>query len=128
MGNALPKKSLGTMLDLISDPPEEDLYQQFKDRLYETHQLTDFQHVEKLHQMDSLGGRKPSKLLHEMAELCPTVHEDSLFFLLLFLQYLPKELQIVLGDVEDHEDVGAMANKADKLWLLHSHHQHGLVA
>jgi hypothetical protein len=84
--------------------------------------------VEKLHQLDSLGGRKPSELLHEMAELCPTGHEDSPFFLFLFMQRLPKELRIVLGEVDDHEDIRAMAAKADKLWSLHNHQQHGVVA
>jgi len=126
--NALPKESLRTVLDLITDPPEDDPYQQLKDRLCQSHQLTEFQRVEKLHQLDSLGGRKPSELLHEMAELCPTGHEDSPFFLFLFMQRLPKELRIVLGEVDDHEDVRAMAAKADKLWSLHNHQQHGVVA
>ncbi len=54
--NALPKESLRTVLDLITDPPEDLPY---TDRLTSSHQLTDFQHVEKLHTMDSLGGRKP---------------------------------------------------------------------
>jgi hypothetical protein len=81
--NALPKESLRTVLDLITDPPEDDPYQQLKDRLCQSHQLTEFHRVEKLHQLDSLGGRKPSELLHEMAELYPTGHKDSpfLFFL-----------------------------------------------
>jgi hypothetical protein len=43
-----------------------------------------------------------------MAELCPTGHEDSPFFLFLFMQRLPKELRIVLGKVDDH-DIRAMA-------------------
>ncbi len=89
--NALPKESLRTVLDLITDPPEDNPYQQLKDRLCQSHQLTEFQGVEKLHQLDSLGGRKPSELLHEMAELCPTGLEDSPFFLFLFMQRLPKE-------------------------------------
>ena len=57
---ALPKESLRTVLDLITDPPEDNPYQQLKDRLCQSHQLTEFQRVEKLHQLDSLGGRKPS--------------------------------------------------------------------
>jgi hypothetical protein len=32
--NALPKESLRTVLDLITDPPEDDPYQQLKDRRY----------------------------------------------------------------------------------------------
>jgi hypothetical protein len=60
-----------------------------------------------------------------MTELRPTGSEESPFFL--FLQRLPKELRIVLGDVEDHEDVRAMANKMDNLWCLQNYQQHGLV-
>jgi hypothetical protein len=63
-----------------------------------------------------------------MAELCPTGHEDCLFFLFLFMQRLPKELRIVLGEVDDHQDVQAIAIKADKLWYPHNHQQHGVVA
>jgi hypothetical protein len=63
-----------------------------------------------------------------MAELCPTGHEDSPFFLFLFMQRLPKELRVILGKVDDHEDVRAMANKADKLWSLHNYQHQGLVA
>jgi hypothetical protein len=56
-----------------------------------------------------------------MTELCPTGYEESPFFLFLFLQCLPKELWIVLGDVQ------ATATQADKLWSLHNHQQHGFV-
>jgi hypothetical protein len=116
------------VLDLITDPPKDDPYQQLKDRLCTTHQLTDFKRLEKLHQMDALGGRRPSDLLHEMTELCPTGYEESPFFLFLFLQRLPNELRIVLGEADNHEDVQATAAKADKLWSLHNHQQHGMVA
>jgi hypothetical protein len=30
--------------------------------------------------------------------------------------------------VDDHEDIRAMAAKADKLWSLHNHQEHGVVA
>ena len=125
--NALPKESLRTVLDLITEPPEENPYDQLKERLCSAHQLTDFQRVEKMFQMDSLGGRKPSELLHEMMELCPTGHEDSPFFLFLFLQRLPKELRIMLAD-DNEEDLRTVALRADKLWSLHNHQQHGYVA
>ena len=126
--NALPKESLRTVLDLITDPPEDDPYDPLKDRLCDTHQLTDFQRVEKLSMMDALGGRKPSELLHEMLELCPTGHEESPFFLFMFMQRLPKELRIVLGDQDEAVELRSLALKADKLWSLHNHQQHGMVA
>ena len=64
--NALPKECLRTVLDLVTNPPEEDAYEAIKERL---------QRVEKIHAMEALGGRKPSELLHEMLELCPIGHK-----------------------------------------------------
>ncbi len=66
-------------------------------------------------------------MLHEMLELCPTGHEASLFFLFLFLQRLPSFLRIMLGE-DGYEDIRAVALKADKLWAIHAHFQHGTVA
>jgi hypothetical protein len=48
------------MLDHITDLPEDSPCKQQKNWLCVAHQLTKFQRVEKLHPMDSLGGRKPS--------------------------------------------------------------------
>jgi hypothetical protein len=125
--NALPKECLRTVLDLVTNPPEEDAFEAIKERLSEHHNLTEFQHVEKIHAMEVLGGRKPSELLHEMLELCPTGHEASSFFLFLFLQCLPSFLRIMLRE-DDYEDIRAVAVKADKLWAIHTHQQHGTVA
>jgi hypothetical protein len=122
--NSLPRESLRTVLDLVTHPPEEAPHTALKERLCAAHQLTDFQCVEKLFQMVSLGGCKPSDLLSEMLELCPTGHEVSPFFL--FLQRLPKELRIMLGE-DDHLDLRATAAKADKLWAVHAHQQLGTV-
>jgi hypothetical protein len=118
--NSLPRESLRTVLDLVKHLPGEAPYTALKERLCVAHQLTDFQRVEKLFQMDSLGGRKPSDLLSEMLELCLTGQETSPFFLFLFLQRLPKELRIMLGE-DDHLDLHATAAKADKLWAVHAH-------
>jgi hypothetical protein len=77
--------------------------------------------------MGSLGGRKPSDLLYKMMEVCPTVCETSTFFAFLFLQHLPKELRIMLGE-DDVDDLLAISLNADKLWSIHNHQQHGVVA
>jgi hypothetical protein len=59
--------------------------------------------------------------------LCPVGHEASPFFLFLVLQRLPSFLRIMLGE-DDYEDIRAVAVKADKLWAIHAHQQHGTVA
>jgi hypothetical protein len=89
--------------------------------------MTNFQKIKKLHQLDNLGARKPSELLAQMLELCPRGQEANEFFLFLFLQRLPKELRIMLGDDPGH-DARALAAKADKLWAYHSHQQPNAVA
>jgi hypothetical protein len=68
--------------------------------------------------MEPLGGRKPSELLASMLELCLQGHETSIFFTHLFLERLPAELRITLGE-DDHQNVQALAKKADALWFLH---------
>jgi hypothetical protein len=50
--NALAKESLCTVLDLITNPLEDDPYKQLKERLCGSHQRTDCQQEGKLHQMD----------------------------------------------------------------------------
>jgi hypothetical protein len=79
----------------------------------------DYQKNAALHKMVPLGGRKPSELLASMLELCPRGHESSIFFTHLFLERLPAELRITLGE-DDHQNMRALAKKADTLWSLHS--------
>ncbi len=105
------------VLDLITDPPEDLPYKEIKDS--SSHQLTDFQRVEKLHTMVSLGGRKPSDFLHKMMEVCPTGHEMSPFLVFLFLQHLPKELMIFWPSVSMRTSSGLYTIFSSLvLWLL----------
>jgi hypothetical protein len=62
-----------------------------------------------------------------MLELCPRGEERSPFFIFLFLQRLPKELCVLLGDeaLEEPRDIGELA---DKKWALHSHQHGGTIA
>ncbi len=69
--------------------------------------------------MKPLGGRKTSELLASILELCPRGHETSIFFTDLFLERLPAELRITLGE-DNHQNVRGLAKKADALWSLHS--------
>ena len=60
---ALSKESIGRVLDLIEVPPLFTPYSLLKARLLEAHQLTDYQKVDQLLKMESLGARRPSELL-----------------------------------------------------------------
>ena len=58
----------------------------------------DYQWIDQLLSMDSMGTRKPSELLTHILELCPTGKETSKFFTFHFLHPLPQVLHIMLGD------------------------------
>ena len=123
---ALSKESIRLVTNIIEDPPENP-YTTLKAVLLKSHQLTDFQRVEKLHQLEPLGGRKPSELLAIMLEICPRGQDTSLFFQYLFLQCLPRELRIMLAE-DDHADLRKTAEKADNLWAIHTKQSHDVVA
>jgi hypothetical protein len=116
--SALTKEAVSLVLDVVEHPPERFPSTALKQSLLDSHQLTDYQKIAALHKMEPLGGRKPSELLASMLELCPRGHETSIFFTHLFLERLPAELRITLGE-DDHQNVRALAKKADTLWSLH---------
>jgi hypothetical protein len=124
--SSLSKESVSQVIDIVEQPPAVQPYTVLKNRLLQAHQLTDYQRIELLLKLEPLGGRKPSELLSTMLELCPRGHETSIFFTHLFLQRLPAELRILLGE-DDHQDCRALADKADKLWALHGN-KTGLLA
>jgi hypothetical protein len=123
----LPRASLRQVLDVVENPHATTPYTALKSRLMSAHELTKFQRIDALFKVEPLGARKPSDLLAQMLELCPRGEEKSPFFIFLFLQRLPKELRVLLGDeaLEEPRDIGELA---DKKWALHSHQHSSTVA
>ena len=64
--------------------------------------------------MEPLGSRKPSELLADMWELCPANQHENIFFAMLFLQRLPRDIRELLTH-KDHGDLRRLAAKADQL-------------
>jgi hypothetical protein len=122
----LPRDSIRQVLDILENPDATTPYTTLKQRLLDSHELTDFQRMELLHCMEPLGARKPSELLSQMLEACPRGQENNMFFLFLFLQRLSKELRVLFAE-DDLKNPRDLAAKADKHWALLSH-QHGTVA
>ena len=125
--SSLSQDSLRLVMDVITSPPEDEPYTAIKTRLLSSHEQTDYQRIERLLSMESLGDRRPSELLAHMLEICPAGEERSKFFAFLFLHRLPQELRIMLGE-DDHQEVHVMARKADRLWAIHGHRLHGSAA
>jgi hypothetical protein len=116
--SVLPHESLRLVADIVEQPPPDTPYTTLKQRLLASHQLTAFQRAEKLFQMPSLGARKPSDLMAAMLEICPRGEERTELFACLFLQRLPREIRVLLSNV-DHKDPKALAAQADSHWGLH---------
>jgi hypothetical protein len=87
-------------VDLVENPDDEHPYTALKEKLLSSQELSFFECIEKLMQLEPLGSRKPTELLAEMLELCPRRQESNMFFLFLFLQRLPQELRMMLDKDE----------------------------
>jgi hypothetical protein len=118
---------LETTINLVTGFVEGNLpenpYTQLKARLLAAHQLTDYQRVEQIFQLPPLGAQK----LSEMLRLCPMGQENSLLFTYLFLHRLPRELRVLLTNV-DHADRRLLVDRVDQLWAHYAKHCHGTVA
>jgi hypothetical protein len=115
---ALPHESIRLVADIVEGEPSETPYDDIKQRLVASHQLSDFQKAERLFQMPALGGPKPSELMAAMLETCPRGEEKTNLFACIFLQRLPREIRVLLAKA-DHKDPKTLATQADELWALH---------
>ena len=111
---ALDKETTKKVVHLINTPDPVAPFTALKAALLASHHLTDYQKVELLLAMDSLGGRKPSELLADMLEMCPAGQEGNVFFVGLFLQRLPREIRVLLSH-EDHSNLRVLAARADRM-------------
>ncbi len=99
--------------------PAAGLYKHFKNQLLEVHQLSDYKKFNVLIKMETMGGRKPSQLLHAMLEFCPVGMEKHLSFHYLYMQQLPQALRTQLGEVQPGDPRG-LAARTDRLWSVHA--------
>jgi len=107
-------------------PPPPDAFERIKQRLIQSHTLDEFQRLDLLLESPALGGQRPSVLLAEMRQLCPSGEVDTKIFRGLFLRRLPQEIRLALA--EDHlSPILAMAARADALLAL-AHSRGNLAA
>jgi hypothetical protein len=124
---ALPEATINFVADFVEAPLPADPYTQPRARLLAAHQLTDYQKVEFIKKMPSLGAQKPSELFAEMLRVCPRGQEGNIFFIHEFLSRLPKDLRLMLSGM-DFADRRALADRADELWTHTARQHHDVVA
>lgn len=108
----LPEASARRVAHLLA-APGDDCFNDLRTALLAAHQLTSFQKAEKLLSSEPLGDRRPSELLAEMLELVTPGDERTNLFALIFLRRLPAAVRLLLTE-DDHNDVRALAEKADR--------------
>jgi hypothetical protein len=103
------------------------LYTQLGARLLAAFQLTNYQKVEFIKKMPSLGAQKPSELFVMLWD-CPSPRgqEGNIFFIHKFLSRLPKDLRLMLLGM-DFADRRALADRADELWTHTTRQHHDVV-
>jgi hypothetical protein len=67
---------------------------------------------------DTIGSRKPSKMMAAMLKVCPGGTEITNLFACLFLQRLPRELRVLLAQVHHRILKLSLAQQVDELWAL----------
>jgi hypothetical protein len=120
----LPEPVVKMVSDLIrTRPPPDDAYVQLRARLLASHTLTEFQRIEKLQRISSLGGQRPTEMLADLVQLCPTGETGTKLFRIAFLQRLPRELRVILAE-DTTSTLPALAARADLLWAHNSLQPH----
>jgi hypothetical protein len=113
---ALGEAQVDLINNIMDEEPTDESYQKMKEALVASHTLTPFQMVDRIVNMEPLGGRKPTELLAAMLRFWPK--EDHHFFVYHFLQRMPREVRVLLAR-DCSKDIRALAEKADELMSLH---------
>ena len=119
--NAIPESVVNKIADFVEAELPADPYTQLRRRLVNAHQLSPYERVDLIAKLPLIGDQKPSELLTEMVRLCPRGEEQSVFFVYMFLNRLPRDIRGHLSGM-DMADRAALAARADELWLHRPSH------
>jgi hypothetical protein len=121
---ALNEQQFELISHVMDDEPSATSYNNLKEALLANNTITPYQLVDRLVNMEPLGGRKTSELLVAMQKYRPP--KDEHFFVYHFLQRLPREIRVLLAH-EDQSDMRKLAEKADALRALHQLQVHDVT-
>ncbi|XP_037828132.1 uncharacterized protein LOC119616058 [Lucilia sericata] len=111
---ALPQEVIITVLDIIQNPPPNNLYHNLKKVLVERHSLSETSRLEKILSDSEMGNRKPSEFYRSLSLLAGTSFSPDILKKL-WLRKLPKSLNVALTG-SNHNDINEMIQLADKIW------------
>ncbi len=124
---SLSQDAVQPMHHMLHDETGPASYDNLRTSLLSSFGLSNYQKMEKMMRLPSLGDRKPSVMLADMLEYCPTGESTTTIFAYLFLQGHPREIQVLLSE-DDPADMRAIADKADRLITMHVPQVHDACA
>ena len=96
---ALDQSTATRLLDLISQPPQDNKYKALKDHLIDTFGLSKREQASHLLHFRELGDAKPSSLIDDMLALLGD-HSPCFLFNQLFLKHLHEDVRVQLVDAK----------------------------
>jgi hypothetical protein len=115
---ALSVDSVRLVRHVLHDDTGPEPYNRLQASLLASHSLSNYQKMERMMRLLPLGDRKPSVMLAEMMEFCPAGESTTAVFVFLYLQRLPREIQVLLSE-DDPADMRAIAKKTDRHIAIH---------
>ncbi|XP_046802100.1 uncharacterized protein LOC124418775 [Lucilia cuprina] len=111
---ALPQEVIMTVLDIIQNPPPNNLYNNLKKILVDRHSLSETSRLEKILSDSEIGNRKPSEFYRSLSLLAGNSFSPDILKKL-WLRKLPKSLNVALTG-SNHNDINDMIQLADRIW------------
>ncbi len=111
---ALDQEVASSVLNILAAPPANNKYDALKARLTSTYDLSEYERINQIIDMPSLGDEKPSVLMNKMLALMDDITPGP-FLRCHFLRRLPEDIRCILVS-SGTKDCRDLAKMADQLW------------
>jgi hypothetical protein len=112
--SSLDQSTASRMLDVISHPPQDNKYEDLKQKLLSTFSLSSRDRANRLLHFRAAGDSRPSEIMDEILSLLDG-HKPCMLAEQIFLEQLPEDIRLQISE-EDFKDPRAVALRADILW------------
>lgn len=117
----LPQDIVGSVIDLLRNPPVNNKYETLKNALIARHTISEEKRLEQLLQPSEIGDRKPSSFFRDMeASMGPSNFINPDLLKKLWIRKLPEKIRIAVTS-SGKEEIEELTNIADKVWEVMQH-------
>lgn len=113
--SSLDPKYAEEMVDVIMNPPANDKYAEFKEKLCDRFSKLECSKMKQLLETVEMGDRSPSQFLRHMKSLANATIPDE-FVREMWISRLPANIQDILATQDEETDVEIVAKLADKVF------------